>query len=87
MKFNESHIYKYIIFYYRIRNIDFLDIIYPKCYKILKLTNDFSDKQTNWKKKIMLEDKVQNKLGELLHLTIKGINVFLTLPLHNIRVN
>ena len=36
-----------LIFHYNVRDIDFLDIIYLGCYKILELTNDFSDKQTN----------------------------------------
>ena len=57
MKFNESHIYKYIIFHYSIRDIDFLGIICLVCYKILELTNEFSDKQTNWKN-MMLKDKI-----------------------------
>ena len=43
----------------------------------MELTNDSSD---NWKKKMMLRNKMQNKLGELLHLIIKGIAIFLILP-------
>ena len=38
-------------------------------------------------KKVILEDQVQDKLGELLHLTIKDINIFSTLPLHNVKIN
>ena len=43
----------------------------------MELTNDSSD---NWKKKMMLRNKMQNKLGELLHLIIMGIAILLILP-------
>ena len=38
-------------------------------------------------KKRKLRGPVQGKLGELLHLTIKDINIFSTLPLHNVKIN
>ena len=59
-----------LLFHYYVSDIDFLDIICFECYKILELTNDFSDKQTNWKN-MMLGDKAQNELRKLLHLTIR----------------